>query len=254
MMRALLMAEAIKIRRHSATWFAVAAPVVAVGLFLITLFGQSPTPKMSPDAIWRALMRGGWTWWLAVFLPLLIALEAAALANLEHEAQQWKQLFAGPVPRWQEYAVKLLFCGGLVAASTLAFGVGLVADVLILDLFNRLNLVTHVPWADLAAQAGRAVLASLPMIAIQNWISLRYRGFAVSAGAGLALLLTGAFLAPVRPFHTKFWYPWTLPSFTVLTLESQVEDIHTAVVVGCVAGVVACAVVCWELARKREVS
>ena len=251
-MRALILAESIKLRRHVAVWFAVGAPVMAVGLFLIVLFGQATPAKMSPDAIWRVLSRAGWSWWLMVFLPLLTVIEAAALANLEHDGRQWKQLFTSPVARWRIYGVKLLFCAGLGLVATVVFCAGLIGDVLILNLFVRLDLAMHIPWVDLVAQIGRAFLACLPMVALQSWISLRYRGFVVPVGGGLALMLIGLFLAPIRAFQIRYWYPWMLPNFTVLRPDSRLEDIQIAVAVGCVLGLLAGVVVCWDLARREN--
>ena len=253
MMQALLRAESIKIRRHAAVWLPVLAPAVAVGLCFIALAGQEAPPKLSPDAIWRALTRNAWALWLAVFMPMLIAFEAAALVNLEHDGKQWKQLFALPVARSQVYATKMLLCLALVGASVAAFAIGLIADVLIIGVIHQLPLIATIPWVDILGQAARAIAASAsPMIVLQLWFSVRRRGFATPVGWGIGALLLGAFLSPIEFFHSKLWYPWTLPVNTLGGRDVHAMQMAVPVMIGCFGGVPAGVAACWDLARRSE--
>src|SRR5207244_2815052 len=108
---------------------------------------------------------------------------------------------------------KVLFCFGLVCGSTGAFALGLILNGALLDLIYGRGLMLRVPWNDFAAQMGRAAVTIAPMVCLQTWASIRYRGFPIPVGSGLAALVVGAFLAPLEALHSRVWYPWTLPMF-----------------------------------------
>jgi hypothetical protein len=125
---ALLTTEAIKLRRTLALWLAVAAPVFAILLELISLLDRSSFPSGDAVAVWPGLLQSGWGLWLGFFAPMLICFEAASLANLEHGGRLWKQLFTYPIPRWSVYATKILFCGLLVGAGFVILALGYAGD------------------------------------------------------------------------------------------------------------------------------
>ena len=250
---ALVTTEAIKLRRSVPLLLAVLAPVFAVLLELASVFNRLSPPFGNAAAQWRVLLQSGWGVWMGLCLPVLIAFEAACLANLEHAGKQWKQLFALPVPRWSFYATKMLFCGLLAWISMLIAVPGYVADVLIYSAVHGLGLASSIPWTEILSTAGRAGLASCLLIAIQTWISARLSGIAMPVGIGLAGLVVGLMLVPIADGALASWWPWALPFRTLPTSNPRtLHDTMLPVLLGFLGGTLTGAFVCWNLARHRQ--
>jgi hypothetical protein len=254
---ALIGTEAIKLRRSVPLLLALVAPALAIALELAAVFGRIAPPFGNAAAKWHALLLGGWAAWTGLCLPVLIAFEAACLANLEHAGKHWKQLFAYPIPRWSVYAVKMLFCGLLAWIGMLIAVPGLIGGVLIYSGVHGLGLASSIPWLEIFSTAGRACLASCLLIAIQTWISVRLPGIAMPVGIGLAGLVVGLMLFPLNDTLASWspasWWPWMLSLRSLPT--NNPRDLHNPllpVVFGFAGGILAGACACWDLTRRRQ--
>lgn len=250
---ALITTEAIKLRRSVPLLMALLAPLLAILLELAAVFGRFAPPLGNSEAKWRALLSSGWGAWMGLCLPVLIAFEAACLAGVEHAGKHWKQLFAFPIPRWSFYATKMLFCGALAWIGILIAVPGYICDVLIYSAVNGLGLASSIPWPEILSAAGKACLASCLLIAIQTWISARISGIAMPVGIGLAALMIGFMLRPIGDGKIAAWYPSMLPIATLAT--NNPRDLHDTLlpaVFGLFGGILAGALVCWDLARRLE--
>jgi lantibiotic transport system permease protein len=249
---ALLSAEAIKLRRSAPVRLALAAPALLFLLELLTLFSRRTVNMTDPARLWRDLLSFGWVLWLGLFTPALIAFEAICLAALEHGGRQWKQLFALPVPRWSIFAVKMLVCGVLVAASFFTFVATSVAGVLMFSGARGLHLAASIPWAEILLTAVRAYAACWFLIVVQSWLSSRFAGFAVPAGIAFAAMLFGVVLTGVGREYFGWWYPWTLP---INVRPEGLYDAHNTLapaLFGAIAGVLLAPVASWDLGRRVE--
>src|SRR6266404_8502952 len=127
MLRRALQAETLKMKRTIALKMVVLAPLAVV---LLTVFMASQAPfstlrRRAATDDWRALARVNFQFWGLLMMPLYITLQTALIAGLDHSENQWKALFARPVPRWTVYVAKLLVVLAMTAASgaVLLFGV-----------------------------------------------------------------------------------------------------------------------------------
>jgi hypothetical protein len=249
---ALAAAEAIKLRRSAPTRLAIAAPALLIVLEVLTLFSRRTINPTDPARMWRDLLEFGWVIWLGLFVPALIGFESICLAGMEHNSRQWKQLFTLPVPRWSVFAVKMVFCGLLVAASFLAFAAGSVGAVLVFSAHRGLGLGGSIPWRDLTSTMALAFLACWLLIVVQTWLSVRFRGFAVPAGVAFAALLIGFLLVGVNRDAFGWWYPWTLPiNVRPQGLYNTVSPTLPAFF-GALAGLLLAPLACWDLARQTS--
>ena len=186
--RALLSTEITKLKHTSTLWSSLIFPALILMLPMINLIGEytvwtprSPRPLLDE---WNTAIRPWWTIWTAA-LPLLIAMQTAGLANLEHEGRHWKQLYTLPIPRWSIFAAKIVVCGLLVGVNFLIFGVGVLGLGLLRSGLFHLNMASEIPWSMILRLAGRAYLASSAVIAIQMWLGMRVSGFAIPLGVAL---------------------------------------------------------------------
>ncbi len=243
--------EFIKLRRTPALWMTFVAPLLVVLLELVLLFDRRSFPNGDATRVWHDLLANGWALWLMFFAPMLIAFQAASLANVEHAGRHWKQLFAFPIPRWGVYAAKVLVSGLLLGVSFMLVTTGFVLDVLIYSAVGGHRLALEIPWFDIMSTACRAYFACWLMIGIQSWLSARFAGMATPIGIGFAALVIGIVLTPIRRGALSSWHPWTLPLYTLVT-EAGADRAMVRAVAGGVGGLVLAVAACWDLARRRE--
>ena len=143
-------------------------------------------------------------------LPLLVTLQSALLAGLEHNDNQWKHLLALPVPRRVHYLAKLLVLTGLVLAAfvvlLLLIPIGGWLLVLLKPAFGLHGLP---PFAGLVRSAAACFAASLLIIALQTWIAIRWRSFTVAVAVGMSATVIGFLVGQSERFG--HWYPWSMP-------------------------------------------
>ena len=131
--------------------------------------------------------------WNLMLLPLLIPLQTALLAGVEHSSRGWKRLFATPVPRWTVYMAKLIVSMGLFGLSMVLLDVTIVlAGMLLNAMAPALGLTFDtIPWRVLLEATARAYLASWLLIALHTWIACRWPSFVLAMGVGIAATAAG---------------------------------------------------------------
>lgn len=250
-----LSAEALKMKRTFALKMVVLAPLAVV---LLTLFmaSQAPFSTLQRGAardVWRALLRVNLQFWAMLMLPLFVTLETALIAGLDHSDNQWKALFARPVPRWSTYTAKLMVVTGMAVASVALLMAGVLAEGKFLDWFDpKLGFGAPAPVALMARQAAQMTGLAFLFLTIQHWVSLRFRSFGVAIGFGIVAIVT-SFAMLISAGQYGGWpqyFPWSLP---MLVLSRQAQNVPMALWIGVVSGLVASAVGCVEFSR-REVS
>jgi ABC-2 family transporter protein len=146
-----LQAEVLKLKRTMALRLVVlATAVVALLAFFIQSVAITRGIGDFAAALWDSHSRNALTIWAVFLMPLLITIEAALLGAVEHGEQQWKHLFALPVPRYAIYVAKFLLLQGLIGLGTVLVGLFVIASGWLLIL-----------WHPVLAAAGPAPIASI---------------------------------------------------------------------------------------------
>ena len=136
---AVLRAELLKLRGTLALWMCLIAPGLVVAMTVLQIaFRFSKPVDIEPHDAWMMLARAIESLWAFLMLPLFLTLEAALLAAVEHGNQQWKHLFALPVPRYRQLTAKWLVLTALLIAASLLIQENC-DDSARLDLENWLN-------------------------------------------------------------------------------------------------------------------
>jgi hypothetical protein len=243
-----LKAEQLKVKRTLALWLAPLAPMVIVGLQLaIVLQRESYYRQQDVSDAWGQYGEQTVFLWSLLMLPLFVTLETALLSNLEHGNQQWKHLFALPIPRGALYAAKQLSGMAVIGLSTVSLYVLLVASGLGLRVLTPgLGFEAAVPWAQLLKYVAMAYLASWLIISIHTWVGLRWHSFAVASAVGI-----GAVVVSVVLFQSDWgqWYPWTLPGILTSGLAEGIVPLDK-LAMGSLGGVAVALAGGWEVTRR----
>jgi hypothetical protein len=249
-----LHAETLKLKRTIALPMAAVAPAL-IALLVYVMGVNAPFTTLNRNGQtgeWAALMRAHLRYWAPLMLPLLITLETALLAGLEHSESQWKSLLARPLPRWNFYVAKLLVGVALTAASSAVLVAGMLVDGAILPHFqHELIFAAPLPWAEMVRLGAEALCLAFPLLVIQNWVALRWRSFSVALGVGMVGLVVGLFLFVAGQQNAKELqlFPWSLPMLVLGNAYSL--DVSTGVIFSVAVGMAAAAAGCWEFCRRE---
>lgn len=231
-----LSAEALKLRGTLAVWMCLIAPGVVVALMVLQLGVRDlgERPPVSPAEAWAMFGLGVATFWSILMLPLFVTLESALLAGLEHGNQQWKHLLALPGPRSAHYLAKQLALVTLVLLAMVALLVLTVAGGAVLGHWQpRLGIAGPPPLGAMSMQLGAVFATSLLMLALHNWVSIRWRSFTVAVSFGMTATVAGYLIGQSERFGP--FYPWSMPMQVFAADGARLGPVMAVAVVGAVA-------------------
>ena len=252
-LRRALHAELLKLTRTIALKMAVLAPMAIVALTFF-MASQAPFSTLGRNATanpWNALARINFQFWGLLMLPLYITLETALIAGLDHSENQWKALLARPVPRWTFYVAKLLVVVALAAASGALLLLGILsAGAILSQIRPELGFTFPAPFTILLRQTAQMTGLAFLSLAIQHWVSLRWRSFSVAIGFGIVAMVTGfAMLLTANQYGGwPQYFPWSLP---MLVVARQAHNIHAALWISVAAGLAASVAGCVDFCRRE---
>lgn len=248
-----LRSEFLKLKRTVALKMAVAVPAAIVALlFFVT--SQSPFTMLHRGGTsndWVAFARVHFLLWGLLALPLSITLQCALVAGLDHAENQWKALLARPVPRRTFYLAKLTVVASLLALSTAVLLAGIFAAGMVLP---RMQVAAPfrgpAPVAEIVRQAFTMAALALLATSIQHWMSLRFRSFAASMGAGVIAMVIGYGMVVASQANGGWpqYFPWSLP---MLVLARVPVNLATAAGVSVAAAAVVTIAGCLEFVRRE---
>lgn len=219
-----LWAEQLKLRGTLALWMCGVAPALVVGVYVLQItFSKFPARLDDVDGpkAWQALVQATLVLWAFLMLPLLVTLQAALLAGLEHQGQHWKHLLALAPPRRVHYLAKLLALLAMLALSHAAmFALVPLGGAVLMATKPAFGLAGAPPWAMLATTLATILGATVLLAALHTWIAMRWRSFAVAVGVGMGATVMGFLIGQSARFGP--WYPWSLP------VQVLAEDPHVA--------------------------
>jgi hypothetical protein len=207
-----LSVETLKCKRTLVLWLAAGAPFFIVFLFFNVFYFKGHElvdAGTNPWLPFQVLMMQS----ALLFFPLYISLQSALYNGIEHQANTWKYVYSLAVPKWSVYGSKFTLFTALIAVSMLLLFVFTQAAGMLLDwLQPSLGFGRYAAYAQNARECFTLFLAALGIMAIQFYVSFRFRNFIFPAGLGLLMTVTA--LALMRWEHiNKFPYAWPMISW-----------------------------------------
>ncbi len=206
--------ECMKLKRTLALVLTFVAPATVVLLeFLMIsqrgehLIGEGINP-------WVVFFQQNMVFWSLLMMPLFVTLETALLAGLEEQEGHWQHLLVQPVARWRICAAKSLTAGGLFALSLLMlFGLMIAFGGLLGIVRPDLAFASSpIPWSSALGFLGLSLLAAWLLIALHQWVALRWRGFVLPLGFGMVMTVAGML---IMNSEWRNFYPWAMPGVVV---------------------------------------
>jgi len=245
--RRALSAETLKLKRTLALWMVLIAPLTVVLLNFLMLWQRGASYLLDAESAWDSLAHNMMTFWAVLMLPLYITLETALLGGVDHNTQQWKHLYALPLPRWSIYAAKWLISLALVAASTLVLWVGTILCGLLLNVIDPgLALSGSIPLWDILRPMGLIGLIGTLIVAIHLFVGLRWPSFTVSIGFGMVAATANLMIMQSEKWSKVF--PWALPLYA---LEDASGYLGMALMIGLLGGLMVGLTGMWRISQRE---
>jgi lantibiotic transport system permease protein len=221
----LLTSDFLKIKRKGFWLLTFLGPFGVVALQMVNYGVRKEYLLQQSNDDWGYYL-GNVNSFTSLAIVLGIAILTSFMASIENETNAWKQLMALPVSKMSVYLSKftvlaclLLFSSMLLMVFTLTFG-------LVLDLGSG------VPYMDIVQYSFYPCLASLPILALQLWVSTvsQNQGIPITVGILGFILTYSAFFLPD-------WVIWKWPSL-MNEANEPVQNVLLGVGVGCLLYVV----------------
>ncbi|MGG3640234.1 ABC transporter permease [Bacillus gobiensis] len=146
-----------------------------------------------------------------MFLPVAVLLGscivASMMAGIEHTTNAWKQIFALPVKKRDVYFAKyfVLFMMILTASFLVWIGTALLG--------LGLGFGPDVPWMAAATNSFFPMLAAMPILALQLWLSMTFDNQGISLTVGILGMIVAMFGGGTLVADWVIWtwanaYPW----------------------------------------------
>ena len=240
----LLRAELAKLRDPMTLLTLVGGPAaVALLLFLGVTIRRAP----GDWGEYIARMMGFWTFFI---FPLALTAFAAFYAQVEHRARAWDHLLALPIPKWRVFAVKALVLAAATIAMHALYIVLAPAAAALGGMIARQGPLTGtLTLAPFVKQLVTVEGASLLMIAVQLWVSLRFSQFAAPIMIGI-----GAFTATLAASffgyldYTRF-FPWGVAYAMTIVADASLRTL--LLWYGLAGGLLAFAAMVAHLSRRE---
>jgi hypothetical protein len=149
------------------------------------------------------------------------------------------------------YVSKLLIVAAMVAVSALILVIGVLLEGALLHQFDPEHRFGFpAPAGMILRQAGQMVGLAFLSLAVQHWVSLRWRSFSIAIGFGSVAMVTSFAMLMTAGQYGGWpqYFPWALP---MLVVARQPQNIPLALWASGLAGIGASVAGCIDFCRRE---
>lgn len=209
--------EWLKRKRSLASWLVVGGSAFTPAIVVVgRLVRHDQLPKVySAPGFWDELWKSSWESMAIFFLPMGAILAASLMAQLEFKNSAWKQVHVLPLSLttifFSKFCVVLVMMAQFFVLFNLAIYLSALVPVLLVP--GLTYPPAPLPYGRFLRQDLLYFVDSLPIVASQYLISLRFRNFLIPVGVGF-MVWVGALASLSWKFG--FVVPYTYPMLTYL--------------------------------------
>jgi len=192
--------DLLKLRRTFVWGLAVLGPVGVIALQAVNfMLRYDWLTKLYAEDLWGGLIDN--VKWLGVpALMIGLAIVASMMAGYEHQTNAWKQTLALPISRTAVYTGKIaaLLVLLLISCTLLAIGTVLLGVLL--------GFGADVPVGKILSSSYLPLLAAMPFVSLQVWLSVTMKNQAVPLTIGILGTVFNLYSSSLNE-----WFPWRWP-------------------------------------------
>jgi hypothetical protein len=209
--------ELLKTKRSLAFWMIVIGGFFTPAIIIVArLVRFSKLPEIySADNFWDLLWKNAWESMAIFFLPLGAILSTSLIAQIEYKNNTWKQLHTMPLSYTTIFFSKLAVILVLMLQFFVLFNLGiyLAAIVPYLLVGGTPYPSQRLPYESFLRENFLYFVDTLPIVALQYLIAVRFKNFLVPVGMGFVF-----WVGALASLSWKFGYviPYTYPMYNYL--------------------------------------
>lgn len=218
--------EWLKIKRSLAFWMVVIGgfftPAIVIVARLIN-YDKLPELYSAPD-FWDLLWKNAWESMAIFFLPLGAILSTSLITQIEYKNNTWKQLHTLPLSYTTIFFAKLSVILVLMLLFFVLFNIGIyLAAIVPYLLVSGTPFPTQpLPYEAFLRADALYFVDTLPIVALQYLIALRFKNFLVPIGLGFVFWV-GSLAA--LTWQYGYVIPYTYPMYNYLATGVQTKAI-----------------------------
>ncbi|CAM4351045.1 ABC transporter permease [Bacillus albus] len=149
-----------------------------------------------------------------IFLPLLTGIFTAFICRHDHLHGGWKQLLVHqPIKRYQLYCTKAIFVALFIIATQLLF----LLEIIIVG--SICGITSPFPITYILKGLIGGIFTTLPLIALQMWLSVIWSSFAAPMVVCVGLTIPSMIISQSERFGPI--YPWSQPLLAMIPTGSE---------------------------------
>ncbi|MDF9798678.1 hypothetical protein OKW21_003941 [Catalinimonas alkaloidigena] len=207
-----LEAEILKAKNSLALWLSFLGTTgIIIAFFFILLLGTESFLPSGQEQPWRHFFKIYYEGTAFMLLPLFAIITATLVCYIEHSNNTWKHLLISTVPRYSLYLSKLSLTFLIIITAHLYFIILMLISGGILGFIRpELQLFDAPPdFIFLFKLAIKTLLSVSGMLAIQFWVSMRFKNFIVALGVGVIGFVLSSLL--IDSWYYVIFIPYTYP-------------------------------------------
>ncbi|WP_265939472.1 ABC transporter permease [Bacillus thuringiensis] len=231
MYKSLLASECLKLKRKWIWFLIVIAPIGVIILQSINFHLRYDflTEKYKSN-LWGGLLSNIQSLSLPAIL-LGITIITSILAHLEHSSTSWKHLLILPIEKRKIFVTKFILSFSLLLLSCLILFIG--------SVFLGINLKfgNSIPWLEVIKISFFPYISSLPIFALQLWLSIVYKNQGIT-------LMVGVLGTVVAMFSNSLpdWILWKFPSIA--------SQSNTVIICGIIVGMLLLFIATFDFVKR----
>ncbi|NLU09208.1 MAG: ABC transporter permease subunit [Clostridiales bacterium] len=201
-MKSIYKVELLKLKHSKILNIVMFVPLFFVILGLTNFLRYRELFTSKGQNVWNQVYIQSSLFYGLFIIALFITIVVAILVRIENSEDNFKWMLTLPVERGQLYRAKLLVACGIVFLNLVLFMLLTILAGLIVAPQNQ-SMPEEFIYAPLLC-----IIASLPVIAVQYYLSIKFENIAVPLGIGLVFSLPAVLID-----NTEYWmfFPWDYP-------------------------------------------
>jgi len=212
-----LSSEWQKTRHSAASWLVLIGGLFVPLLLIIvqTVYSDKFSPQALKEHYWSKLFQHSWESMAILLLPAGIIMATSLIAQIEFRNNTWKQVFATPQSFSTLFFAKLSIVLILLLQFFIINFVGFFLSAYLPSLWGNVGMPSFPPMAKIIDFNVQFFIASLPLLAIQYFIAMRFKNFLISIGGGIGILVVSIFA-----FSWKYGYLFPFSHIGMVFMET----------------------------------
>lgn len=223
-----LQSEWIRQRRTPILWLVLIGGLFIVSCLFVVFLAKAQEFSQSELPHWELYFRVNFLIVSLLLAVPFIVLLASALYQLEHRAAAWKFLYTLPVGKGYFFVAKLLLALTALALTYGVFLTGIIGSGYLLAVLHQdFEFIRKSPnWSALLYSIGLSYGASLGVLGLQFWASLRWQHFLPPLGIGLLGFIAAAALLVVGRYDLAQYFPYAYVGMIGLHFGGEAANVQ----------------------------